>query len=87
MTNIVNLASVKKQKNKEQLDQSYQYILEGLISNMMDQGIEFDNRTEKAMVPMLKILESILYKQNGVDHSHTMSVDRFIEMAFEEKND
>ena len=87
MTNIVNLASVKKQKNKEQLDQSYQYILEGLISNMMDQGIEFDNRTEKAMVPMLKILESILYKQNGVDHSHTKSVDRFIEMAFEEKND
>jgi len=87
MTNIVNLASVKKQKNKEQLDQSYQYILEGLISNMMDQGIEFDNRTEKAMVPMLKILESILYKQNGVDHSHTESVDRFIEMAFEEKND
>lgn len=87
MTNIVNLASVKKQKNKEQLDQSYQYILEGLISNMMDQGIEFDNRTEKAMVPMLKILESILYKQNGVDHSHTESVDRFIEMAFEDKND
>lgn len=87
MSNIINLASAKQQKTKKQLDQSYQYILEGLISNMMDQGIEFDNRTEKAMVPMLKILESIIYKQNGIDHSHTKSVDRFIEMAFEDKND
>ena len=29
-----------------------------------------------------KIIESILYEQNGLAHPHSQDVDKFIEMAF-----
>jgi hypothetical protein len=52
---------------------------------MMDAGIEFDDRTEKAVVPLLKILENILYTQHGMDHRYTKEVNRFIDEAFNKK--
>jgi hypothetical protein len=52
---------------------------------MMNAGIEFDDRTEKAVVPLLKILENILYTQHGVEHKYTQEVNRFIDDAFSKK--
>ena len=63
----------------------YQNIVEDLVSSMMDAGIEFDDRTEKAVVPLLKILENILYTQHGMDHRYTKEVNRFIDEAFNKK--
>ena len=49
---------------------------------MIQNGIEFDERTEKATVPLLKIIENIMYTQKGIDHNMSNQVDNFIKNAF-----
>ena len=42
----------------------------------------FNERTEKATVPLLKIIENILYTQKGMKHQFSDQVDNFIKNAF-----
>tara|TARA_B100000989_G_scaffold289427_1_gene261270 strand:+ start:13951 stop:14229 length:279 start_codon:yes stop_codon:yes gene_type:complete len=86
--NVLNFDEFKirsEEIKSNELKKKYQSIVEGVVQSMMDVGIEFDDRTEKAIVPLLKILENILYTQHGVDHRYTKEVNRFIEEAFNKK--
>ena len=85
MSNIVKLDTVRKSKDvmlKEEIAKSYQNIIEDLVSSMIHNGIEFDERTEKATVPLLKIIENIMYTQKGMEHDMSNQVDNFIKNAF-----
>lgn len=85
MTKIVDFQKYKhlKQKaDKKGIRKTHQLILEDIIRSMLDNGIIVNERVEKSMVPMVKIIESILYEQNGMKHPHSQDVDKFIEMAF-----
>lgn len=85
MSNIVKLDNIRKSKDvilKEEIAKSYQNIIEDLVSSMIENGIEFDERTEKATVPLLKIIENIMYTQKGINHNMSNQVDDFIKNAF-----
>jgi len=85
MTDIVDLQKFRNKKlktDKNNIRKVHQLILEDLIRSMIDNGIEVNERVEKSLVPMIKIIESILYEQNGLSHPHSQDVDKFIEMAF-----
>ena len=85
MSNVVDLNKVRKsleEVTKEDIDKRYQNIVEDLVSSMMDNGIDFNERTEKATVPLLKIIENILYTQKGMKHQFSNQVDNFIKNAF-----
>lgn len=88
MSNVLDFDKFKEQIHETRdakLQKKYQTIVEDLVSSMMNAGIEFDDRTEKAVVPLLKILENILYTQHGVEHKYTQEVNRFIDNAFSKK--
>tara|TARA_B100001248_G_C27382570_1_gene457832 strand:+ start:1894 stop:2166 length:273 start_codon:yes stop_codon:yes gene_type:complete len=88
MSNVLDFDKFKGQIHETRdakVKKKYQNIVEDLVSSMMDAGIEFDDRTEKAVVPLLKILENILYTQHGMDHRYTKEVNRFIDEAFNKK--
>jgi uncharacterized protein YrrD len=85
MTKIVDFQKYKHLKqtaDKKGIRKTHQLILEDIIRSMLDNGIIVNERVEKSMVPMVKIIESILYEQNGMKHPHSQDVDKFIEMAF-----
>ena len=85
MTDIINLEEFKNKKlvkDKSSIIKVHQQILEDLIRSMVENGVDVNERVEKSLVPMIKIIESILYEQNGLSHPHSQDVDRFIEMAF-----
>ena len=74
MSNVLDFDKFKDRIHETRdakVKKKYQNIVEDLVSSMMDAGIEFDDRTEKAVVPLLKILENILYTQHGMDHWYT----------------
>lgn len=88
MSNVLDFDKFKDRIHETRdakIKKKYQNIVEDLVSSMMDAGIEFDDRTEKAVVPLLKILENILYTQHGMDHRYTKEVNRFIDEAFNKK--
>jgi hypothetical protein len=88
MSNVLDFDKFKDRIHETRdakVKKKYQTIVEDLVSSMMDAGIEFDDRTEKAVVPLLKILENILYTQHGMDHRYTKEVNRFIDEAFNKK--
>ena len=88
MSNVLDFDKFKDRIHETRdakVKKKYQNIVEDLVSSMMDAGIEFDDRTEKAVVPLLKILENILYTQHGMDHRYTKEVNRFIDEAFNKK--
>ena len=88
MSNVLDFDKFKDQIHEtrdEKRKKKYQTIVEDLVSSMMNAGIEFDDRTEKAVVPLLKILENILYTQHGMEHRYTKEVNRFIDEAFNKK--
>ena len=88
MSNVLDFDKFKDRIHETRdakVKKKYQSIVEDLVSSMMDAGIEFDDRTEKAVVPLLKILENILYTQHGMDHRYTKEVNRFIDEAFNKK--
>ena len=85
MSNIVDLDKVRKKLDeitKADVDKRYQNIVEDLVSSMMDNGIDFNQRTERATVLLLKIIESLLYTQQGIEHKFSEQVDDFIKNAF-----
>lgn len=85
---IISLDGIRQKQavdHKEVLDKKYQSIVEDLIRSMMDNDIVFDDRTEKAVVPLLKILEGILYEQNGLPHKYSKQIDEFIKNAFKKE--
>jgi len=85
---IISLDGVRQKQvvdHKEVLNKKYQSIVEDLIRSMMDNDIVFDDRTEKAVVPLLKILEGILYEQNGLPHKYSKQIDEFIKNAFKKE--
>ena len=88
MSNVLDFDKFKDRIHETRdakVKKKYQTIVEDLVSSMIDAGIEFDDRTEKAVVPLLKILENILYTQHGMDHRYTKEVNRFIDEAFNKK--
>lgn len=88
MSNVLDFDKFKDRIHETRdakVKKKYQNIVEDLVSSMMDAGIEFDDRTEKAVVPLLKILENILYTQHGMEHRYTKEVNRFIDEAFNKK--
>jgi hypothetical protein len=85
---IISLDGIRQKQavdHKEVLNKKYQSIVEDLIRSMMDNDIVFDDRTEKAVVPLLKILEGILYEQNGLPHKYSKQIDEFIKNAFKKE--
>ena len=84
MTEIVDFEKFKKKNklDKDNIRKTHQYILEDIIRSMLDNGITMNERVEKSIVPMIKIIETVLYEQNGLSHPHSKDVDKFIEMAF-----
>ncbi len=88
MSNVLDFDKFKDRIHETRdakIKKKYQNIVEDLVSSMMNAGIEFDDRTEKAVVPLLKILENILYTQHGMEHRYTKEVNRFIDEAFNKK--
>ncbi len=88
MSNVLDFDKFKDRIHETRdakVKKKYQNIVEDLVSSMMNAGIEFDDRTEKAVVPLLKILENILYTQHGMEHRYTKEVNRFIDEAFNKK--
>lgn len=88
MSNVLDFDKFKDRIHETRdakIKKKYQTIVEDLVSSMMNAGIEFDDRTEKAVVPLLKILENILYTQHGMEHRYTKEVNRFIDEAFNKK--
>ena len=88
MSNVLDFDKFKDRIHETRdakVKKKYQMIVEDLVSSMMNAGIEFDDRTEKAVVPLLKILENILYTQHGIEHRYTKEVNRFIDEAFNKK--
>lgn len=88
MSNVLDFDKFKDRIHETRdakVKKKYQTIVEDLVSSMMNAGIEFDDRTEKAVVPLLKILENILYTQHGMEHRYTKEVNRFIDEAFNKK--
>lgn len=85
---IISLDGVRQKQvvdQKELLNKKYQSIVEDLIKSMLDNGIVFDDRAEKSVVPLLKILEGILYEQNGLPHKYSKQIDEFIKNAFKKE--
>ena len=88
MSNVLDFDKFKDRIHETRdakIKKKYRNIVEDLVSSMMNAGIEFDDRTEKAVVPLLKILENILYTQHGMEHRYTKEVNRFIDEAFNKK--
>ena len=88
MSNVLDFDKFKDRIHETRdakIKKKYQNIVEDLVSSMVNAGIEFDDRTEKAVVPLLKILENILYTQHGMEHRYTKEVNRFIDEAFNKK--
>ena len=81
MAEIINLKkyrNVKIKKTEKQLNEIWRQIMENALGKLMASGVKFDERTELAVVPAFKILQSILFKAHGLKHNLDKSLDQFI---------
>ena len=62
MAKIINLSryrKVKVLKTEKELNEVWRSIMEDALGKLMANGVKFDQRTELAVVPAFKIIQSI----------------------------
>ena len=65
MADIINLKkyrTVQIKKTEKQVNEIWRQIMEDALGRLMASGVKFDERTELAVVPAFKIIQSILFK-------------------------
>tara|TARA_B110000444_G_C18314716_1_gene355592 strand:- start:49 stop:339 length:291 start_codon:yes stop_codon:yes gene_type:complete len=92
MTNIVNFNKEyikRKQKKvtdiKLKTNKVWRLIIEDIIARLQDEGIEINEQTQYELLPAVKIIESILYKHNKLDHPYKESLEQFIKTLYDKK--
>ena len=81
MAKIINLSryrKVKVLKTEKELNEVWRSIMEDALGKLMANGVKFDQRTELAVVPAFKIIQSILFKAHGLKHNLDKPLDQFI---------
>lgn len=85
MAKIINLSryrKVKVLKTEKELNEVWRSIMEDALSKLMASGVKFDERTELAVVPAFKIIQSILFKAHGLKHNLDKPLDQFIKQYY-----
>lgn len=85
MANIIELKKYRKQKVKKtekDLDEVWRQIIEDTLGKLIETGVNFNQRTELAVVPAFKILQSVLYKAHGLKHKLDKPIDQFIKQYY-----
>ena len=85
MAKIINLSryrKVKVLKTEKELNEVWRSIMEDALGNLMANGVKFDQRTELAVVPAFKIIQSILFKAHGLKHNLDKPLDQFIKQYY-----
>ena len=85
MAKIINLSryrKVKVLKTEKELNEVWRSIMEDALSKLMASGVKFDERTELAVVPAFKILQSVLFKAHGLKHNLDKPLDQFIKQYY-----
>ena len=85
MAKIINLSryrKVKVLKTEKELNEVWRSIMEDALSKIMASGVKFDERTELAVVPAFKILQSVLFKAHGLKHNLDKPLDQFIKQYY-----
>tara|TARA_A100001011_G_scaffold392240_1_gene479397 strand:+ start:426 stop:719 length:294 start_codon:yes stop_codon:yes gene_type:complete len=85
MADIINLnkhRKVKLKKTEKQLNEIWRQIMEDALGRLMASGVKFDQRTELAVVPAFKILQSVLFKAHGLKHNLDKPLDQFIKQYY-----
>jgi hypothetical protein len=85
MAKIINLSryrKVKVLKTEKELNEVWRSIMEDALGKLMANGVKFDQRTELAVVPAFKIIQSILFKAHGLKHNLDKPLDQFIKQYY-----
>ena len=85
MGNSIELKKYRKQKVKKtekELDEVWRQIIEDTLGKLIETGVNFNQRTELAVVPAFKILQSVLYKAHGLKHKLDKPIDQFIKQHY-----
>ena len=85
MADIINLKkyrSVQTKKTEKQVNEIWRQIMEDALGRLMASGVKFDERTELAVVPAFKIIQSILFKAHGLKHNLDKPLDQFIKQYY-----
>ena len=85
MAKIINLSryrKVKVLKTEKELNEVWRSIMEDALGKLMANGVKFDQRTELAVVPAFKILQSVLFKAHGLKHNLDKPLDQFIKQYY-----
>lgn len=85
MAKIINLSryrKVKVLKTEKELNEVWRSIMEDALSKLMASGVKFNERTELAVVPAFKILQSVLFKAHGLKHNLDKPLDQFIKQYY-----
>ncbi len=85
MADIINLKkyrTVQIKKTEKQVNEIWRQIMEDALGRLMASGVKFDERTELAVVPAFKIIQSILFKAHGLHHNLDKPLDQFIKQYY-----
>ncbi len=85
MAKIINLSryrKVKVLKTEKELNEVWRSIMEDTLGKLMATGVKFDERTELAVVPAFKIIQSVLFKAHGLKHNLDKPLDQFIKTYY-----
>lgn len=85
MADIINLKkyrNVQIKKTEKQVNEIWRQIMEDALGRLMASGVKFDERTELAVVPAFKIIQSILFKAHGLKHNLDKPLDQFIKQYY-----
>jgi|TARA_B000000557_G_C20613204_1_gene374820 hypothetical protein len=85
MAKIINLSryrKVKVLKTEKELNEVWRSIMEDALGKLMANGVKFDQRTELAVVPAFKIIQSVLFKAHGIKHNLDKPLDQFIKTYY-----
>ena len=85
MAKIINLSryrKVKVLKTEKELNEVWRSIMEDALGKLMANGVKFDQRTELAVVPAFKIIQSVLFKAHGLKHNLDKPLDQFIKTYY-----
>jgi hypothetical protein len=85
MAKVINLKkyrNTKIKKTEKQVNEIWRQIMEGALGKLMESGVKFDERTELAVVPAFKIIQSLLYKAHGLKHKLDEPINKFIKQYY-----
>ena len=85
MAKVISLKKYKNlqtKKTEKELNEVWRQIMESSLSRLMKSGVKFDERTELAVVPAFKILQSLLYNAHGLKHKLDEPINDFIKKYY-----